>query len=618
VALPPSTSPLSLDQQVDVETPEQVVISYEVAGIGSRAAAALIDYAICFTAFLLLMWLMVTLAGDDASRHASHSEKMTTSLAFAILYLVLFVIFWGYYVFFEAIWDGQTPGKRRLRIRVVQDGGYSVSFAASAVRNLVRLVDMQPAFSYGVAIGSAALSHSGKRLGDYIAGTFVVRERITSLAPDSLEAESESSAPVETLLTEGEFELLDRFMARRAALDDAQRQQLAKQLADRFAGRLPDDPRAPLERLIALHARERLARRHGAASAGATGAARERNAIVAAGTKRWSAFAAALQEAQRRGLKSMTEAEVSEFVAQYREVSTDLARLQTASRDHQMDSLFYVSRLVGAGHNLLYRQRPLTPRVAWRYLTVTVPRELRRSALPIAIAAFLLFVPAVIAGLAVYRSPALAEQLLPPSMIDRAERGVQRAKEGKGYLSVPPEDGPLMASAIIGNNITVTYSVFAWGVTAGIGTVVALVKNGAEAIGAGIGLYAAKGILWLILAFVIPHSVLELTAICIAGGGGLLIGSALVLPGALTRKEAVVVRGRRAIRLIAAASLMLVFAGAIEGLISPRTDVPLSIKFAIAGISALFVIGYWSLGRGESDEAAERFAYSEPRAFTSR
>jgi hypothetical protein len=80
----------------------------------------------------------------------------------------------------------------------------------------------------------------------------------------------------------------------------------------------------------------------------------------------------------------------------------------------------------------------------------------------------------------------------------------------------------------------------------------------------------------------------------------------------------VVVRGRRAIRLIAAASLMLVFAGAIEGLISPRTDVPLSIKFAIAGISALFVIGYWSLGRGESDEAAERFAYSEPRAFTSR
>ncbi|HEY9479112.1 MAG TPA: stage II sporulation protein M, partial [Gemmatimonadaceae bacterium] len=363
----------------------------------------------------------------------------------------------------------------------------------------------------------------------------------------------------------------------------------------------------------------------GAAPRGATGAERERNAIVARGAERWSAFAAALGDAQRRGLRAMSEKEVSEFVASYREVATDLARLRTASRATaggtapDADALFYVSRLVGAGHNLLYRQRQLTWRSISSFFFVSMPRELRRSALPILGAALLLFGPMAVTYALVVAKPSLAEELLPAGMIDRAEEGVLRAQRGdKTYVPVKEFERPVMASRIIANNVQVTYAVFAFGITAGILTVLMLVFNGVS-IGAGFGLYASKGIFNQIGEFVLPHSVFELSAICIAAGGGLLLASALLLPGELTRAEALVVKGRRAIRLIAVSTLLLLFAGTIEGLISPRTDVPLWVKWSIAGACAVALLAYVSLGWRPGEEAAgEEFAYSEPRALISR
>jgi uncharacterized membrane protein SpoIIM required for sporulation len=204
-------------------------------------------------------------------------------------------------------------------------------------------------------------------------------------------------------------------------------------------------------------------------------------------------------------------------------------------------------------------------------------------------------------------------------MIDRATEGVARAERGdQTYVPVKSFERPLMASRIIANNVQVTYAVFALGLTAGIFTVVVLVLNGVS-IGAGFALYASKGIFNQIGAFVLPHSVFELSAICIAGGGGLLLASAILLPGALTRREALVVKGRRAIRLIAASTLLLVFAGLIEGLISPRTDVPLAAKYVVAGLCAAVLLAYVSLGRRNgAEEPAEEFGYSDARALSSR
>src|SRR5574340_975373 len=122
-----------LDQEVAIETPEQVSVAYSVAGVGSRGAAALVDHFILL-ATLTAFWGGIVLIGRNAPADVVKPEEPAAAWAVALLFLVSFAFMWGYFVFFEARHDGQTPGKRLLHIRVVQDGGYSVSFAASAVR----------------------------------------------------------------------------------------------------------------------------------------------------------------------------------------------------------------------------------------------------------------------------------------------------------------------------------------------------------------------------------------------------------------------------------------------------------------------------------------------------
>jgi len=490
----------SLDPHVDIETPEQVVFSYTVAGIGSRAVAALIDYMLC--ALLVTAISIGAVSFFGALRIAGSAPWVL-----AILILLVFSVFWGYYVLFEGLWDGQTPGKRRVGLRVVRDGGYSITFAASAVRNIVRVVDLQPGASYGVGMLSAIFSASGKRLGDYAAGTLVVRERAISI------------------------------------------------------------PTSPAD----------------------SGDGRQ--------WARWREFSAMLAAAQRNGLRGLSETAVSDFVARYRELATDLARLQTAARGREIDSVFYLSRLVAGGHNLLYRDRRVTSASAWEFLTYTVPREIRRSALPIGIAAVLLFGPAAIAYVAVARSPAVAADFIPQQMIDRAEEGVQRARNEQGYIPDPQLFRPIMSSAIIANNVQVTYLAFAGGILAGLGTVAALVFNGIS-LGGVLGLYQSKGILPLILAFVAPHGVLELSAIVIAGGAGLLLGAAIVVPGARPRREVLVDHARRAIQLVAASTVLLVFAGTLEGFVSPIPWWTLGQKVTVSALSAAFLVLFINLDRG--------------------
>jgi len=166
--------------------------------------------------------------------------------------------------------------------------------------------------------------------------------------------------------------------------------------------------------------------------------------------------------------------------------------------------------------------------------------------------------------------------------------------------------------------VQVTYAVFAFGVTAGALTILALVFNG-MGLGAGFAIYANHGVFHLIRDFVIAHGVLELSAICIAAGGGFLLAMALLLPGAHTRREAFVINGRRAIKLITASTLMLLAAGTIEGLISPRTDLPFAVKASVSAATAVLLAFWFSRGRGDEEEApVEEFAYSEPRALSSR
>jgi uncharacterized membrane protein SpoIIM required for sporulation len=265
--------------------------------------------------------------------------------------------------------------------------------------------------------------------------------------------------------------------------------------------------------------------------------------------------------------------------------------LQTATRGQASNEVFYLGRLVAGAHNLLYRDRRSSVRAGLRFLAIDVPTEVRRSFAPIVLAAACLFGPAAIAYTAVARDPSVAPTFIPTGMLDRAEDGVKRAREGDGYISDPEVFRPVMASSIIANNVQVTIAAFAFGVTAGIGTLILLLFNGVS-LGGVFGLYASKGILSLLVAFVAPHGVLELSAICIAGGGGFLIAAALLLPGRRTRRRALAENSARAIRLIAASTLMLIVAGSLEGMVSPIPWWPLSLKLIVSAVTAVFLVVY--------------------------
>ena len=280
-----------------------------------------------------------------------------------------------------------------------------------------------------------------------------------------------------------------------------------------------------------------------------------------------------------------------EFVAEYRDLASDLARLRTASKGGEVDEVFYLNRLVAGAHNLLYRRRAIRPQDIARFMFVDVPAEIRASALPILLAAALLFGPAAIAGTAVLRDPSVAEAFLPPGMLDRAENGVRRAKSGDGYIEDPQLFRPVMATSIVTNNVQVAIAAFAFGVTAGLLTVYLLVSNGIS-LGAVVGLYGSKGIVSLLLAFVAPHGVLELTAICISGGAGFLLAAALLIPGERTRRRALIENGRRAIKLVAGAALLLLIAGTLEGMVSPIPWWPLEWKLGVSALTAILLYAY--------------------------
>ncbi|MEP6992412.1 MAG: stage II sporulation protein M [bacterium] len=581
------------EQTVDVETPELVVLTYSLAGVGSRVLAGLTDLVICVAALFAVAAVILMLGPS-----LSFSSDTSGSWGFALLILAQFVVLWGYYVLFEGLMDGQTPGKRIHRLRVVREGGYSVTFGVSAVRNLVRVIDMQPGVLYLVGLTSLFFTKRGRRLGDLVAGTIVVREDVQPVAARGREPRGrvETAAPLQTALSEAEFAVLTRFVARWSTFEPLRRAALTEQLATRFSAALPDDGRPAAPRLLELHEREQQARARGVSSRNETGAGRERRALVAAGMTRWTTFAATLALVQKNGLASLGEARVRDFASDYRALSSDLARLRTASAGESIDEMFYLGRLVAGAHNVLYRDRGIGLRGAMHYLFTDVPREVRRSAAAIGLAALLLFGPAVIAGVGVARAPALAQRLLPPGMLQRADDGVRRARTDEGYIDDPQLLRPVMASRIVTNNVQVTFAVFAGGITAGLLSVLMLVTNGIS-IGSVFGLYASKGIARLLVAFVAPHGVLELSAICIAGGGAFLIAAGLLVPGARPRSRALVENGRRAVRLIAASTFLLVIAGTLEGFVSPIPWWPLEGKLAVSGVTLVWMVVYLSGGR---------------------
>ena len=229
------------EETLDIQTPENVAFGYQVAGIGSRFLASLLD-----TLLILVLQVVVILVFVLVLSAFNLLGETIAAWVYAVLGIVGFIFFWGYYIFFEMLWNGQTPGKRWVGLRVIRTDGTPITLSESFIRNLTRLVDFLPAM-YGIGIISMFLDKQSRRLGDLAAGTLVVHDR----APISIQGLSarrtvnfsvHGSKPVSLegfpleRLTNDDLALIEDFLLRREQL--THRQALANQVLNTLHARL--------------------------------------------------------------------------------------------------------------------------------------------------------------------------------------------------------------------------------------------------------------------------------------------------------------------------------------------------------------------------------------------
>ena len=228
-------------KQVSLETPESVELEFKLAGIGNRAYALLIDYlvlgivliVILITWTILLFQLLKIFEGFE-----NFSEKFYLWLI-AIQVLIIFTIYVGYFVFFEVVGQGQTPGKRRAKIRVIGDDGRQIKLQQSTLRALLRPVDDM--FFLGVFL--IVFTKKEKRLGDWLAGTIVVQEEaMINSATEALSLSSEAESLANFLVKEAQisrlipedFALIKRYLERRNEMLPQAKIEVSSRLAQRL------------------------------------------------------------------------------------------------------------------------------------------------------------------------------------------------------------------------------------------------------------------------------------------------------------------------------------------------------------------------------------------------
>lgn len=194
------------DELLNIDTPENVAFNYEVAGFASRGLAAVVDSLLIVGLQILVGVLLLGIARIVLGDFADLDSVPTVSWLYAALGLLSFALLWGYYVFFELLWNGQSPGKRWLKLRVVLTNGMPITLTEVLIRNVVRLVDFLPV-AYGFGIIALFAHPQTRRLGDLAAGTLVVRDRrgVTLdkvVAPSPRASSGQPSPAVEMLALE--------------------------------------------------------------------------------------------------------------------------------------------------------------------------------------------------------------------------------------------------------------------------------------------------------------------------------------------------------------------------------------------------------------------------------
>jgi uncharacterized RDD family membrane protein YckC len=221
-----------LDAQAHVETPENVRLSFRLAGPGTRLGAYLIDLAIR----IAIVWVLSLALGAIAP------IVLGAGLSIGLLLVVIFLVEWFYGCLFEGLWSGRTPGKWMVGLRVIKEGGYPIGFYDAAVRNLLRAADALPVL-YGVAFVTMMVTRRMQRLGDLMAGTIVVREERQLLRAQipflaSVPVIMASDRRVAFRPSDRTLDLIERFFLRHSLLAPSRSDEIARILAAPLADQM--------------------------------------------------------------------------------------------------------------------------------------------------------------------------------------------------------------------------------------------------------------------------------------------------------------------------------------------------------------------------------------------
>jgi uncharacterized RDD family membrane protein YckC len=239
--VPPSAS---LSDIHAIETPEQIPLHFAVAGIGSRFLALAIDTLIQFGVVIVVLVFSGVALRIAAS--TNFSSALFSQWGAAALIFASFLLFYGYFACFETLWNGQTPGKRIIGIRVVKTSGRPLTPAETIGRNLMRIVDSLPAL-YAIGVITALANSENKRLGDFVAGSIVVREgSLKEMMPNWQTGAARIETPQTSLGAQGlsmaELTLIDTFLHRRHNLAPDVRARMADEILDRVRSKLSLPP----------------------------------------------------------------------------------------------------------------------------------------------------------------------------------------------------------------------------------------------------------------------------------------------------------------------------------------------------------------------------------------
>lgn len=297
----------------------------------------------------------------------------------------------------------------------------------------------------------------------------------------------------------------------------------------------------------------------------------------------WKRLEQLLDQVQKDGLRSLTRLELQELGLLYRQAAADLSALREDPTGKSYARS--LNLLLSRAHNIIYAGEKSSARGIVYFYRHTYP-QIFRDNLKLITIAFLVFVVGGLAGmLLALTRPDYMRLILPPQMLETIDHH-------KMWTESVVSVAPAASSRIMTNNISVSFIAFAWGITAGAGTILSMFFNGLliGVVGTACWLNDMSLSLW---SFVAPHGVLELPAIFIAGGAGLRIAQGMLFPGLLSRQDSLAKAGGEAVRLLMGIVPILIVAGSIEGFISP-SSLPWQWKFSLAGAVAVIFFSYLS------------------------